>query len=308
MGTMDTDERPRGRIKRFFLSPLIGLHSLLGKIVGGSKQSAEDAILEMVDAGSEKGLIEDTSAEIITNAFEFDDLEVSDVMTHRVNVVGVRADAKLDDIIYIALDEGFSRLPVYDGNLDNIIGIIIVKDLLSLVGESDLSEFSLNSFVREAVFIPESGSCTGVFKLLKEKKAGMAVVIDEHGGTAGIVTMEDLIEEIMGSIQDEYDDDESEFKKIGEKNGNAKYEIDGEADPEEALALFGYELPDNHEYETLAGFVTDLLGFIPDRAKLEEGQTPHVDYKDLRFVAVGMGDNCISRVIVYRLERQERGQ
>jgi len=259
------------------------------KLFSKEKKVTEKDILSMVD--------EATSADIITNVFEFEDLEVKDAMTHRVNVVGVKADAKLDDIIYIALDEGFSRLPVYEENLDNIIGIIIVKDLLSLVGKPDLSEFSLEKFLREAVFIPESGSCTGLFKLLKEKKAGMAIVVDEYGGTAGIVTMEDLIEEIMGSIQDEYDtEEELEVKQIGDE----KYDIDGESDPEDVLELFGYELPENHEYETIAGFVTDLLGFIPEQANLEEGQTPHVDYKDIRFVVRGMENHCISRIIAFR--------
>jgi len=261
-------------------------------MIGDDNKVTEEDILSMVD--------EDTSAEIITNAFEFDDLEVSDVMTHRVNVVGISADTSLDDIVYIALDEGFSRLPVYRDNLDNIIGIIIVKDLLCLVGKAAPDDFSIDKFIREAVFVPESSSCTGLFKTMKEKKAGMAIVVDEYGGTAGIVTMEDLVEEIMGSIQDEYDtEDETEIKKIGDE----KYEIDGETDPEEALELFGHELPDNHEYETVAGLVTDLLGFIPDP---EDEQTPHADYKDVRFVAVGIEDNCISRVIAFRKKEKEK--
>jgi len=299
---METDDsiRSENKFKRIFFAPLIGINRLTGwflaQIFVDSKQEAEEEILDLVDAGSEKGFIEDTSVEIINNAFEFDDLEISDVMTHRVDVVGISADTALDDIIYVALDKGFSRLPVYDGSLDNIIGIIIVKDLLSLVGEADLSEFSLNSFLRDAVCIPESGSCTGVFKLLKEKKAGMAIVIDEYGGTAGIVTMEDLIEKIMGNIQDEYDEDVPAIKQIGED----KYSVDGKTNPEDVLELFGYELRENHEYETLSGFVTDLLGYIPEQSETDDKHTPHVDYEDVRFVVTGVDDNCISKIIVYR--------
>jgi putative hemolysin len=294
---MDTEERRQNKAKR-------GLRGILSKIVGEGSPVTEDAILSMVDAAEESGVIEEKGAEIISNAFEFHDLTASDVMTHRVNVVGVKVGTTLDDIVYIALDKGFSRLPVYEENLDNIIGIIIVKDLLSWVGKSDLSAFSLDGVLREAVFIPESGSCTGLFKLLKAKKSGMAIVVDEYGGTAGVVTMEDLVEEIMGSIQDEYDgdedDDELMIRRVG-KSGVAeeKYEIDGEADPEEVLELFGYELPDDHEYETLAGFVTDLLGYIPENGE----QSHHADYKDLRFIAVEMEDNCIRRVIAYRREK-----
>jgi putative hemolysin len=292
---MESDER-KPKSKR-------GLRKIISKIVGGDPVT-EDAILSMVDAAEESGVIEEKGAEIISNAFEFEELTASDVMTHRVNVVGVKAGTTLDDIVYIALDKGFSRLPVYEENLDNVIGIIIVKDLLSWVGKSDLSAFSLDGIMREAVFIPESSSCTGLFKLLKAKKSGMAIVVDEYGGTAGVATMEDLVEEIMGSIQDEYDGDEDDseldIKSVG-KDGEEKYQIDGEADPEEVLELFGYELPDNHEYETLAGFVTDLLGYIPEN----DEQPHHADYKDLRFIAVKTEDNCISRVIAFRREKAD---
>ncbi|MCL1903889.1 MAG: hemolysin family protein [Oscillospiraceae bacterium] len=291
---METDDLSAEGIKPkprpFFRAPLMGLNKLTGRLLGGDeKRITKSELLSMVD---------EDSAEIITNTFEFDDLEASDVMTHRINVVGVSIEAKLDDIIYVALDKGFSRLPVYRENLDHIIGIIIVKDFLSLIGKNneELSEFSLENFVREAIYIPESCACTKLFRTLKEKKAGMAIVVDEHGGTAGIITMEDIVEEIMGSILDEYDKDEVEFKQIDEN----KYQIDGEADPEDALKLFGHELPENHEYETMAGFVTDLLGFIPEQAKIDNGQRPRVDYKDLHFIVAAMEDNCISRIIAFK--------
>jgi len=304
-----TDGRKRG--KNIFMPPLIGLHKLTGRLIsrmpGENNEVAEDVILSMVDAGSEGGFIEDTSKEIINNAFEFDDLAVSDVMTHRVNVVGIEVNSALNDIIYLALDEGFSRFPVYRENIDDIIGIIIVKDLLSLIGKDDsfLAGFSVKDFLRQAVFIPESCSCTKTFKILTQEKAGMAIVVDEYGGTAGIVTMEDLVEEVMGNIQDEYDEEEAAIKKIGDE----KYDIPGEADPEEVLELFGYKLPDDHEYDTIAGFVTDLLGYIPEQVRNEgEKNTAHADYKDVRFVAVGVEDNCISRVIAFRKKEKENGE
>ncbi|MDR0222063.1 MAG: hemolysin family protein [Oscillospiraceae bacterium] len=298
---MESDEqRKQKKAARFFLSPVIGLHKLTGRIIGKALGDAgevtEDVILSMVDAGSESGFIEDASAEIINKAFEFDDLAVSDVMTHRVNIVGLEANTGLDDIIYVALDEGFSRLPVYRENADDIIGIIIVKDLLCLIGKTDLSGFSIDDFLREAVFIPASCSCTGTFKILTEKKAGMAVVVDEYGGTAGIVTVEDLVEAVMGSIQDEYDEESAEIKKIGDE----KYDINGGADPEDVLKLFGYKLPEDHEYDTIAGFVTDLLGFIPE--EIDGKSAPRADYEDVRFVAVGVESNCISRIIAYRMK------
>jgi putative hemolysin len=300
---MESDERKPdnkpNKFKKTLLAPVAGIHRLTGRLLGDDDEVTEDDILSVVDAAGESGAIEDSEVQIINNVLEFDDLTVSDVMTHRTNVVGVRADTSLDDVISIALETGFSRLPVYGENLDDITGIIIVKDLLKLIGKPDLSDFSLGKFSRKAEFIPDSGSCTVAFKKMKEEKASMAVVVDEYGGTAGIVTMEDLIEEVLGNIEDEYDKEENYIEKIE----NEKYKINGEADPEEVLKLFGHKLPDNHEYETLAGFVTDLLGFIPED---NETPHPHVDYKDLRFVAVG-----IEQFIVFKnkavLKKDEEG-
>jgi putative hemolysin len=289
---MESDERKPSKIKTTLLAPIDGINKLTGRMLGKNGKVTEESLLSMVDAAEESGLIEEAEADIINKVIEFDEREVRDVMTHRVNVIGIKAESKLNDIVYVALDEGFSRLPVYRENLDDVIGIIIVKDLLSMIGK-DESEFVIDKFIREAEFVPESKSCGDLFKELKAKKAGMAIVIDEYGGTAGIVTMEDLIEEIIGSIQDEYDEEEAEFKQIGDE----KYEVEGDSDPEEVLKLFGYELPDDHEYETLAGFVTDLLGFIPTEA---EQHTPHVDYHDLRFVVREMENHRIGKVLVYR--------
>lgn len=300
---MDTDDRKQNKTAKFFLSPLIllnkGLTALLRKAIGGNygESITEDDILSMVDAGNETGTIEDTSVEMINNVFEFNDLCASDVMTHRVNITAIEANDSLDDIIYLALEKGFSRLPVFEGSLDKIIGIVIVKDLLCLIGDEHLEQFRLKEFIREAVFIPESCSCSDTFTFLTSQKTGMAVVIDEYGGTAGIVTLEDLIESVMGNIQDEYDDEDLLIKKIN----NDKYEINGEADPDEVLELFGYSLPDEHEYDTISGFVTDLLGYIPESA---EG-SPHTDYKDIRFVIVEVCDNCAEKIIAFRNKASE---
>ena len=300
---MDSDGRKQNKsVKEVLLFPLIalekGLKALLRKALGdGFDEVTEDDIMSMIDAGNESGTIEDNSAEMISNVFQFSDLNASDVMTHRINITGVDVDSNLEDIIYLALEKGFSRIPVYQGSIDTIIGIIIVKDLLCLVGEEDLSKFSINDFLRDVVFIPESCSCSDTFKYLTNMKTGMAVVVDEYGGTAGIVTLEDLIEAVMGNIQDEYDDEDSEIKKIG----NEKYEIDGEADPEEVLELFGLELPEDHEYDTIAGFVTDLLGYIPENVD----RPPHVDYKNIRFVITQVEDNRIMKIIAVKNENAE---
>ena len=299
---MDADGRKRG-FAYYLLYPLIllerGLNALLRKALGDSyRGAAEEEILSLIDAGAESGELETSSAELISNVFEFDDLKASDVMTHRVNITAVAEEESLDDIVYLALEEGFSRIPVYRESIDNILGIIIVKDLLCLIGGGDIEKYTAKDFIREVAYIPESCSCSDAFKQLTENKSGMAVVVDEYGGTAGIITVEDITESVMGNIQDEYDDEEVKIKTIGKE----KYEIDGECDPEDVLELFGYELPEDHEYDTIAGFVTDLLGYIPE----DVAKPPHADYEDVRFVVTGVDDNCISRIIAVRREPTAR--
>lgn len=305
---MDSDSRkPRKkskRVRRVLLSPLIGISkgtgAILKKALGENYGEVdEEDILSMVEAGNESGSIEDTSMEMINNVFEFDDLTASDVMTHRINIVGIDEKAALDDIVYLALEKGFSRIPVYHETIDRIVGILIVKDLLCLIGKTDLAGFSVSEFLRDAVFIPESCPCDDTFRYLTNQKSGIAVVIDEYGGTAGIVTLEDLIEAVMGNIQDEYDEEEDFPERIGKD----KYVVDGASDPDEVLELFGYELPDAHEYDTIAGFVTDLLGYIPEPEDMEH--PPHADYKDLCFIVQEVEDNCISKILVVRKEKEE---
>ena len=301
---MDTDGQKR-KIKpaEVLLFPLImlnkGLTFLLAKAVG--ENVTEDDIMSMVDAGTESGTIEDNSAELISNVFEYDDLRADDVMTHRVNITAIDENSTLDDIIYIALDKGFSRLPVYEKSIDRIIGVIIVKDLLCLIGSDHLDDFCLKDFIRETVYVPESCTCSDAFKIMTGAKAGLAVVIDEYGGTAGIITLEDIIESVMGNIQDEYDSESAEIKKIGVE----KYELSGDADPDEVLEMFGHSLPEDHDYDTISGFVIGLLGYVPEELPEDSDKKPHVDYEDIRFVILSVSDNHIERLIAFRNEKND---
>ncbi len=303
-----TEKPKEHKVRRFLLGWLIalnkGITKLLKKALGVNYMVVtEDEVMSMVETLAQTpdrdsdgdNLIEEVSAKMINNIFEFDDLTAEDVMTHRTNITGVEKNTSLDEIIYIALDKGFSRIPVYDGSIDKIIGIIIVKDLLCLVGEDDLSAFSINDFLRDVIFVPEACPCSDTFQSLTSLKSGMAVVVDEYGGTAGIVTLEDVIEAVMGNIQDEYDDEKTEIEKIGEE----QYDIDGETDPEEVFALFGAKLPEEHEYETIAGFITDKLGYIPEG---DEIVPPSVDYEGVHLVALHIEDRCITTVRASKAE------
>ena len=302
---MDTDSTPntteQHKARRFLLGWLValnkGISKLLRRALGVNYMVVtEDEVLSMVDAlaktpdgGGDDSVIEETSAQMINNIFEFNDLSAADVMTHRTAISGVDISVSLDDLIYLALDKGFSRIPVYEGSIDKIIGIIIVKDLLCLVGSQNTSDFNVRDFIRDVIFIPEACSCSDTFRSLTELKSGMAVVVDEYGGTAGIVTLEDIIEAVMGNIQDEYDDEKQQIVRIGDE----QYDIDGEADPEEVLELFGVKLPEEHEYETIAGFVTDKLGYIPEG---DEIVPPSVVYEGIKLVALQIEDRCIVKI------------
>ena len=291
------------KVRRFMLGWLVALNKgitrLLRKALGSDYMAVtEDEVLDMVNALAQtpdddggENVIEESSAQMINNIFEFKDMNAGDVMTHRTNIVGVDMSVTLDDIIYLALDMGFSRIPVYEGSIDKIVGIVIVKDLLCLVGKDKeaLDNFNVKDFIRDVIFIPESCPCSDTFQSLTSLKSGMAVVADEYGGTAGIVTLEDIIEAVMGNIQDEYDDEKSEIVRVGDD----QYDIDGEADPDEVFGLFGVELPEEHEYETIAGFVTDKLGYIPEG---DEIAPPSVEYKGVKLVVLQVEERCILKI------------
>lgn len=297
-GSRSTNNEKEHKAARIFLAPLIwinkGISALLKRALGANYADvSEEDVRDLVDAlakDEDEDCIEEQSAEMINNIFEFNDLTAEDVMTHRKNIVGVDIDTiTLDDLIYLALDMGFSRIPVYEGSVDKIIGIVIVKDLLCLIGNNDLSDFSIRDFVRDVSFIPESQACPDIFETLTSRRCGMAVVVDEYGGTAGIVTLEDIIEAIMGNIQDEYDDEKQLITKIG----NDVYDIDGEADPDDVFELFETELPEDHEYQTISGFIMDKLGYIPENTGTKP---PVIEYGNVKLVVLQVKDRNIVRV------------
>ena len=310
--TGETTRKPNKALK-ILLAPLAalnrGLSALLKKALGSAcTDVTEDEVLDMVDAlakDEDDSTIEEDSAQMITNIFEFGSLTAGDVMTHRTSIIGVDVNTiTLDDLIHLALDMGFSRLPVYDGTIDKIVGIIIVKDLLCLIGKNDISDFSIREFLRDVPFIPEACPAKETFRSLTEMKSGLAVVVDEYGGTAGIVTLEDIIEEIMGNIEDEYDEEKSLVAKVGE----GVYDVSGEADPDEVFELFGKKLPEEHEYETMAGFVTDKLGYIPEEEQMCGQEPPSVEYEGLRFCVLAVEERMVTKIRVEQAQTQESAE
>lgn len=259
------------------------------------EQVTEEEIRMMVDVGGEKGVIEDSQKEMIDNIFEFDDMLVSDIMTHRTDMECVDIDDGLDAAVKTSIEHGFSRIPVFEEDLDNIIGIIYVKDFLKYVGSSLPKTKTIKDIMREAYYVPESKRCGELFSEMTEKHIQMAVVVDEYGGTAGLVTLEDVLEAIVGNIQDEYDNEDEEISQIDEKT----FTIDGITDIEEVEELTGITFPDG-DYDTLGGYIISVLGFLP-----QDGEMNEVVFKSLRFTVLNVEERRIGKVKVEILPESE---
>lgn len=252
----------------------------------------EEEIRMLVDVGNEKGVIEESAKEMINNIFELDDITAAEIMTHRTDIMGVDAGASIEDVVNIAIDEGYSRIPVYEDDLDNITGVVYVKDLLRLINNKPNPKIAIKDFIRPVLFVPESNHVKELFKEFQDKKVQFAVVCDEYGGTSGIVTMEDLLEAIVGNIQDEYDNEEEEIQMVDD----ITFTVDGATDIEELSEILDIPLPDEGDYETIAGLIIDILGYIPS-----EEERPSVVVNNVEFTVLEVEDRRIASVKVVKL-------
>ncbi|PYG89549.1 putative hemolysin [Ruminiclostridium sufflavum DSM 19573] len=263
------------------------------KLLGGNPSAEDDErvteeeIRMMMEVGEEKGVIQDTKKEMIDNVFEFDDKRVSEIMTPRPDIVSIPADSELDLIVRVIDEEKYTRIPVYNDNIDNIVGILHVKDLIPFI-EKDKKDFSLEKIVRTPYFVPESKKTDDLFAELKKHKVQMAVVIDEYGGTAGIVTMEDLVEEIVGNIFDEYDIEEKDAEY--ECLDNNTYIFNGSISLDKVEEVLGEQLPSD-DFDTLSGFVMDLLGRIP-----KKDENPTVEAENIIFKVIKLEGKRIVKI------------
>lgn len=281
------------RLTTPYLVILQGISNLTVKLFGvpahaGEKLATEDEIMMMVDASGEKGVIEESEADMIANIFEFGDTTASEAMTHRTDVEALEYTSDVRSAVAFALENGFSRIPVYKDDLDNIQGVLYVKDLLKFVGDSEQCNTPIYKLMRPASYIPETKKLSELFGEMTETKVQMAVVVDEYGGTSGIITMEDLIESILGNIQDEFDNEDEEISRLTENT----FTIDGTASIYEVSDLLGIEIPEG-DYDTLAGYIVSTLGKIPT-----ENEHPTVSLGSFDFTVEQVTDRRISRVHV----------
>ena len=268
------------------------MERLFGSRNDEEKQAqTEEEILSLVEEGQEKGLIEDDTKSIIENVFDFDDTVAYEIMTHRRDMTTLEDSDTLEEVVRTAIDSGHSRIPVYHDDIDNIVGMLYVKDLLKYVGAPAPADFRLRAVLRPVLFVPRTKDCRSLFAFMQKHRTQIAIVVDEYGGTEGIITLEDLIEDILGNIRDEYDDEEDEVRLIDE----GRFTVDGAMSVEDVEELTGVPLSDS-DSETVAGFILEKLGRIPS-----SDEQPYVESDGLRLTALHTDDRRITEVMIEKL-------
>lgn len=281
MSNGDWYKRLKLLIKAFFL-----------KSKGGEPISvSEEEVHTLIDAGTESGIINKEEGEMIHGIFDLKDTLVREVMVPRTEIVAIESDATLDDLIRLIKKEEHSRYPVFKESVDNIIGVIHIKDILTQwQGKGDIK---IDRFIRPPFIVPETKNVEELLREFKRKRKHIAVVVDEYGGTSGVVTIEDIIEEIIGEIQDEYDMEEVKIAPLAD----GSIIVDARLDIEELDSYFDIEIP-KEKFETIGGLISFLAGRVPGRGE-------EVSYENLRFIIESADEKRVHRVRVIKQEPKE---
>lgn len=234
-----------------FAAPLGGIP------LTGTALVTEEEIRTLVDAGEEEGVIEEDEKEMIYSIFELGDTIAREVMVPRIDIVAVDVETPLEEVVRVILEAGHSRIPVYEGTVDSILGLIYAKDLLVYL-QPDRPRPSLREILRPAYFVPETKKVDDLLREMQQQRIHMAIVVDEYGGTAGLVTVEDILEEIVGEIRDEYDLEEPSCERVGE----GEYVLDARMNLYDVNELLETDLP-TEPADTLGGLIYDVLGRVP---------------------------------------------
>ncbi|NIA28356.1 MAG: DUF21 domain-containing protein [Actinobacteria bacterium] len=229
------------------------------------KESDEESMLQanefqvLLEIGEEQGELEEEEKEMIHHIFEFGDTSVREIMVPRTDMVCISHDASIDELLNLIKSKGHTRIPLYQETIDKIQGVIHAKDLLPFISNSK-KNISFLKLARPAIFVPESKKIDDLLRYFQSEHQHMAIVVDEYGGTSGLVTLEDVIEEIVGEIRDEYDKEQSLYRKIDDKS----YLVNAKIDINSLNELLNIELPESDEYDTLGGFILENTGTVPE--------------------------------------------
>ena len=259
---------------------------------------SEDEIVEMLEAGQESGELKEEGKKMITGVFAFDDILAYEIMTPRTDVFAIDVNAPVEDYIDELMELRYSRIPVYEEESDNIIGILYIKDYLIKAREDGFENVDIKSILRTPYFVPETKNIDSLFFELQKTKQHITILIDEYGGFCGIVTMEDIIEEVMGDIDDEYDQNEEEIKKAGKD----RYIASGSMNLDDLNEELGIDL-ESEDSETIGGFIIDMFGEIPDEKDIGK----EIAYEDILFTIKSVKDRRIE-LIEIKLNRKNKEQ
>lgn len=257
----------------------------------GADQEDEDAITEeeirmMINVGEERGIFRKAETEMINSIFQFDDTTVADVMTPRPDMIALDLENNFEETLKVIIDEKYSRIPIYEENIDNIVGVLYTKDIIDYMAfKSENEKFSLRDFVKEPYFVTEYMKIDVLLKEMQKRSTHIGIVIDEYGGTAGLITIEDMLEEIVGNIYDEYDDMEEEIAVRGEH----EYEIDGGINMTELNDLLHSDYPEN--YDTVSGLVLDYFGKFPKKGE-------SIVIEEYKFTILEIDNKRIKKILV----------
>ncbi|MBN1050138.1 HlyC/CorC family transporter [Clostridium botulinum] len=273
-----------------FVYIFTAISSFFIKILGGDPKASEPFITEeelktMVGVSEEEGVLENVEKEMIFNVFDFADLQVKDVMVQRVDVSALDSEATYDDVLKLIKEEQFSRIPIYNQTIDDIIGILNVKDLLML--ENPRENFKMAKYIREPYYTFEFKKIVELFKEMKKERNHIAVVLDEYGGTVGIITIEDLIEEIVGDIEDEYDDANTSIEVIKDN----EYIVDGSVRLHDIGDLIGIDM-ESDEFDSVGGLIIGELGRMPEEKE-------EIECDSMKFIVENIDKNRIKKVRIF---------
>ncbi len=286
----------------YLFYPIVVTLNLLTQMVSGEDENyhnkpfiSEERIRRYVSVGEEEGVIESDEKRMINSIFEFDDTIVKEIMVPRIDMVCVEVNDSLDKLKDLVIEKGLSRIPVYNDTVDHIVGIVYAKDLLPLL-KDNTPAMDIQKIMRPAYYVPETKKVDNLLSELKNKQIHMAVILDEYGGTAGLVTIEDLLEEIVGEIHDEYDEEEKMIKRENEEEAV----VDGRVDIDKLNKVLDLSLPEEN-YETISGFVLSMLGYVPQAGE-------KIMLEDLEIIVEEVIQRRISKVRVKKLVVSEAAE
>jgi putative hemolysin len=278
-------------IRYLFAKTVDGLARVLGvdRTADDDETEFRDSVLDAAAAGESSGVLEEEEREMIENLIEFKDQAAAAVMTPRTRIVSLPADMPFDEVVRAAHESGHSRIPIHDGTVDKIVGLLFVKDLLKYWGKAEYEQPALRQIMRQVPYVPETKP---ISELLREFQSGMvhmAIVLDEYGGTAGLVTIEDLVEEIVGEIHDELDHEEAAAPESMVLKSDREADVSALIRLDEINAALNVALPEDPSYDTLGGFLFTKMGRIPRRGE-------SYDHEGVRFEIMDADDRSIRRV------------